>query len=890
MIRRTALAFSVYRWFAGIGHRALLCGIVLGGLGATAAQAQPASSAPGLSPLSIGRDALGLLPVDKVSDLLGLRAGAFPLFGRDYRMRAGGRGDELLVVDGVPVRNQTFGLTLLNPALSGFEGVELDASIADVTLPGAAGGAVRVRSVAAESGIDGVVRVTTEELMPDWSLGANRLDANAAGRLGSAFRFSAALNAQGNKSSPFTSNLKGIPLYTMVGVDTTIIMDFGAGPESVDVPRFERSGEAGRIPYSARDDYGAQLRVAYEPGERTSISGGIYVSRTQSRDPFGASCNCAAFLPTSQNGTFARSRLASLTLEHTVSDALRVRAYAAHASDRFQSGALDPAFAVDQRKPSFGFTTTDFEFLVDPEQYRVNEELIKRVLANDGPRTPFPFDRTDLNPGARFRFSPYGDYQFITRGVAGRHEYADEKRLSVGVSAEYTAGRHRLDAGVDGSRTDARLIDVRYNNLDGLDLFVEQPVQYGAFMRDRISLGRVLVDLGARVDYFHSGAHYGAVPGYRGPQEPAVAADAITAISPQAGATYLHDERTTLAARFARAARVPDLRDQFVNINSDFFRFRNTSTDAAFATPLSLITADVFEFAFGRVLGGSVFELAAFRNRQSGMPVLGRERIEDPTVPGVSAMLHLMRNAGEQTVDGATIRLGSAVIEERGWSLAYTVATSDGEVANVPVKADPLSELPMRAELAAPGDTWHTLNGFIATDLGALGSSELLRRTSVGATAVIASPVHIRGISLANPRTDWLTQLDLRLQYTLPFAGNGARIVVDMRNLLGSTRGFDTSALHASALEGLIESHRAALGGGFAEDAIDLRTYEGWGIRYEADRAALLQTERRFGNGDAVFTRDEQVAAFTEAARFYAAAGLPGSPGRRLRVGVSVDF
>lgn len=886
-------AFRYSRYVRSARIKTIISGIVLvAALTATPAQAQTASAAPVLSPLNIGRGALELLPLDNVSDLLGLRPGAFPLFGRDYQMRAAGRGDEVLLVDGVPVRNQTFGLTLMKPALTGLQRVELDASIADVSVPGGIGGAVRVQSFTAASGVDGTVRLTTEEFMPDRSLGANRLEASAAGRLGSAFTFSAGVNAQGNKSSPFTSNLKGIPLYIVTGIDTTVTEDVpGAGTRTTNVPLFERSREEARVPFSARDDYGAHLRLAYQADARTAIGGGIYLSRTQSRDPFGASCNCAAFLPTSQNGTFARSRVAALTIEHGISDALRLRAYAAHANDRFQAGALDPAFAVDERNPSFGFTTSNFEFLVDPAEFRVDQSLVERVLKNQGERTPFPIERTDLRTGSEYRFSPYGDYQFITRGVAGRHEYSEESRLNAGISAEYVTGRHRFDAGIDGSRIESRYIDIGYTNTEGLNVFVEDPVQYGAFVRDRIALGNVLVDVGVRFDYFNSNARYGLVPGYHDPAQPGDEAEAVSAVSPQAGATYRHDDRTAFAARFARSTRVPDLHDQFLNLNTDFFRYRNASPNIGFATPLELITADVFEFTATRTLASSVLDVSVFRNRQSGVPAFRREMVEDPTNPGHTPALLLVRSAGERIVDGATIRLGSSAVEERGWSIAYTVAKADEQNATSTLpKADPLSDLPMSAELAASGDTRHIVNGLIATDLGMLGSSELLRRTFVGATVAIASPVHTRSISLADSTSDWLTHVDLRLQHVLPFVGEKARVVVDLRNLLGSTRGLDVSALNASAVEAMVASYRHQLGGGFADDAIDLRTDQGGGIRYDADRAALLQTERRFGNGDGVFTSDEQNAAFTEAARFFLTSGLPGSPGRRLRIGVSVNF
>lgn len=64
----------------------------------------------------------------------------------------------------------------------------------------------------------------------------------------------------------------------------------------------------------------------------------------------------------------------------------------------------------------------------------------------------------------------------------------------------------------------------------------------------------------------------------------------------------------------------------------------------------------------------------------------------------------------------------------------------------------------------------------------------------------------------------------------------------------------------------------------------------GEGVRNAADLAALRQAERRFGNGDRLFTAEEQQRAFEAAHRFLLAAQSPGGTLRRLRFGLELHF
>ena len=148
---------------------------------------------------------------------------------------------------------------------------------------------------------------------------------------------------------------------------------------------------------------------------------------------------------------------------------------------------------------------------------------------------------------------------------------------------------------------------------------------------------------------------------------------------------------------------------------------------------------------------------------------------------------------------------------------------------------------------------------------------------------------------LQTGRTPWIRSFDLRLSRGVRIGRAAAQLFVDAYNLFDftnrnavflTTGGIDDPVAYSISTFNMVVS----AGGGVERD-IDLRSLKAAGTGWNAvDLVAAQRTEALFGNGDAIFTLDEQRAAFMAATlNSTQVMGLVG-PGRRLRLGVDFTF
>jgi TonB-dependent receptor-like protein len=850
---------------------------------------------------TISGEVVRKLPLDHTEELLGLRVGAFPLFGSATATRGYPGDDAILLLDGVPFQGQLFGRALL-PAAIGIAEVAIVRSGASSAFGNAREGLLAVETRTGWQVPRMTLRVFTDEASP-WSVGTNRLEASAGAALRNQFAFSASFLAQGNRSTELTSALQGEPLFRRTGADTVVRYTSEGVEREVAVPFYERIEANGRLPKSARDQLRAQLRVDWKPNTNTALFLSLLMGRDQERTPFGGGLTFSggsaagnAFLQGAQEATFERSSAAILGLSQRIGrvadGTLAANVRVARLSGRYQGGMLNPSSAAAQETPALGFTASDFEFLIDPDEFVLDAALVERFQRNVGVRTPYDIGDAHVIPRAEFRTNPYGVHDFVTSGYTAGHEFGEDDSMYYRAALQFTNDHHAAEFGAELNDGEVAYATVQLNGLIGAQFFIEKPRWAGVYARDRWKLGRLLGELGLRYDRFEPNAFFPVTPGYFNLDEPAsyFRADAQSAISPSIALEYGLTNRTTLELAWSRAVGLPTAFDYYRGKNIDYFRFGNTRVGEVMGRPTALERSMNLELGAVHNLAGSSFvEIVGFWARHDDQRAVETLSYQDPTgPPGIREFLSVPTLVKGPDYGGLTVRLGRRTSESEGWNAAYTY---ESEVVHARRFAgDPFNPV-LEAYTTTRGR--HTLTGFYVQDLGGLLPAATGTVVSASARLATGSPfLNLPGTLTPSAEAlgrEKFADINLRLSRRLPIRAVDARVTLDGRNLLNAHRSL---SVDQQALSIVVAAHRLILGGGSVVDRIDLASLEqaGPGVRTEVDLVALRQTERYFGNGDGVFAADEQMRAFSAATRMRVAATAPGGTERRVRLGVELAF
>ncbi|MGQ0813187.1 MAG: TonB-dependent receptor [Gemmatimonadota bacterium] len=728
----------------------------------------------------------------------------------------------------------------------------------------------------------------------------------------------------------------------------------GGNTRDVAVPNFVRFDEGGRSPFSNEDEYtlDGKLDYSYGSGSRLFITG--KTSRNQHRDNFGGgktwlfnshgfggglAKSRTAILGLTHN--FVRSAESALSLDMKI----------ARQHDYGISGNLDQQWDLDHRNPSFGFTFDDMEFQVDEENFPVDDALVERFLRNvpddpastRGSRTPFPQARTDLAGSVEFRMNPFGIItSFPTRGVGGIFGYAEEKQWQFRGTVDWQVNRqNRLKFGGDYFDIDLARARIGYTSLSFAQLWVENPKRQSLFAQNRLDLGDVVVEAGLRWDRFDPNSNFPVTPGFFDLDDPTSFAPAPvrTALSPRLGVSFPVTVNSTFRLSYGHFTQLPDLNEYYRGKNTDFFRFRNTNTNDIFTQPLDMGKTVAFEFGFRQLLAPDfVLDIAAY-NRDKLKDITSRKlQWEDPTNPGAKVFLNTFVNADFGNVRGIDLRLdrrfGQIFDAMLGYSYqdARNTGTDPFTYVNVfarlesnanvllglppnPAQAIRLTEenrkhnVTGNFSLKFPGNhenrllanfglfgTLRLLSGLPYSPL-TLGAGNIFIAGQAGGSGLGVTGAELADDEISTARLPWQTFFDLKAQKGLRVMGWSAQVFLDARNVLdlkNQTGLFQTTGdiTDEEVYRTRIEAHRQTLGGGNVSDRVDLRTQAaaGAGVRNVVDLYLLQQAEARFGNGDQIFTQEEQESAFRAAEIFLNGPQDLFGPGRRVRLGFELTF
>ncbi|MEX2282303.1 MAG: TonB-dependent receptor [Gemmatimonadota bacterium] len=885
------------------------------------------------------------LPVDDVRQIITLQPGVISGVGKDGMSIRGGRsGEEAVYIDGVLIRNFNGGNSNLEVGVNSISEVDVLTGGFSAEYGEAQSGILNYVTRSGGRRWNGAFSFQTDELSPkETSYGLNRVELSLGGPLWGNFGLFLAGTAEGRRSANFGKLWRDEPIYIANGVDTVVSYIPAGTTDTRDViiPNFVLYDEGGRIPFSNSDEASIDGKLDFNYGSGSRMFLSAKLSRNQGRNAFGGGLG-DLYNPSGFSGGKRDSRAFIFSWTHNIVQsaerALAVDVKLALTQDKGTTGILDREWDLDNRSPFMGFTMSNMKFLVEEDDFPVDQALVERFLRNDGERTPFDITRTDLDRASEFRLNPYGVASgFATRGLGGAFGYNREEQKQVRLTVDWQMNRqNRLKFGGDYFDIDTRVASTNYQDLFGAQFWVENPKRSSLFVQDRLDLGDLVIEGGLRYDRFDPNSQFPVTPGYFNLDVDSSfeAAPVRSTLSPRLGVSFPVTVNSTFRLSYGHFSQLPDLNEYYFGKNTDYFRFGNTNTNDRFTRPADIGKTIAFEFGYRQLISTDfVFDIAVY-NRDKVKDVTYRKLAwEDPTNPGTLAFLNTLTNADFGTIRGVDVRLdrrfGRILDVMLGYS--YQDARNTGTdpltftrlFARIEGNANVLLGLPPNPAQAirqTEENRDHNITGNFSLHFPSNYEKPLLRNiglfgtfrfisglpyspvTDVGQAIVTGPPTglfagELRDDEISTARMPWQKTFDLKAQKGLRLMGWNANVFVDARNVLdleNQTGVFLTTGdlTDEAVFDQIVASHRQTLGGGVTIDRVDLASLDaaGEGVRNLVDLVALRRAEARFGNGDGIFDASEQDRAFRSAINLGSGPQNLIGTGRRLRLGFELVF
>src|SRR6266568_2202578 len=845
-------------------------------------------------------------------------------------------------VDGAPVRFQLFGTQALSLGTLGIDAVAVTTGVPDATVADARGGGVISYVTGSGSAtLAGHWRTETDEPFADGStVGYNRFEGEVGGPLPGVPHLTWFLSGtlQGQRSQYLGRGAADQPAFVVSGVDAVVPDTASDGTVTNHVlPRFvqwggscsggnygfECQGLRRPMDWSTAGRGQAKLSYSYGAGSSLSVTGILF--DVQQRAFPGTDIADAALY----RGGSGTSRLGVVNWSHALGTVhggpLRLSMNLSLASDQLIDAPLTSASELATRDPGLGVEWSTLKFTgADAVAFPVTDDIIRAIRTNSSMPVPFP-NRTDLNLVQDGRLNPYAlASRWPTSGLRTTMTRAWEHRLDGWAQLEWRPGNHhRVTLGGDADRTDLSLYEAQMTSLIGFNAFRVKPRRYGMFASDRVELGSLVLDVGARWDHYNANALFPRTPGFiftnpRATLYPNAATDpaqyagflADTAIwtpsrghhalSPRLRAGYALSSRTSVRIGYGQEAELPSLADVLGNTNSDLSftdTFSPFGREVDYAKPVLMEVGARHELATGLSFDVSLYHknhIAPFAYRI--LPFVS------PRQASETLSINVLTK-----VDGGH---GTGVDARLDWQSGDVLTTSVAySFLNANFNTHALYAL---ANLAVP-------NGWRAgTTLGALAKGLDARVTFRLATGlrytrlvnngdgqiVPGSGDGIFGRAAQNlnaSRLPTTKTADLRLTKRFQMGGRELRAYADVRNLFNFTNVLalyaETGAVTNDVFKQRIlspemtnlQAEANAAGALNPDGSIDLSgNCNTWGSPQNC--VALRRVEARFGNGDLLYMPAEQTRvldtyynSFFGPWRFY-------GPSRTVRVGVELGF
>jgi len=155
---------------------------------------------------------------------------------------------------------------------------------------------------------------------------------------------------------------------------------------------------------------------------------------------------------------------------------------------------------------------------------------------------------------------------YVYKGGLMRYWHRDFQQ-SYGVKGDLTSQvtkQHEIKAGIEFRQYDIffREIQLPYLENPYSDNYFEHPQEASAYLQDQIDLGRVIMNVGGRIDYADSQGELWSDP--KDPTTPLLRGRKKWQVSPRLGFGYRITDRTTFHFNYGHFFQVPSYRDMYV--------------------------------------------------------------------------------------------------------------------------------------------------------------------------------------------------------------------------------------------------------------------------------------------------------------------------------------
>ncbi len=589
------------------------------------------------------------LPIDDVRNVIALQAGVVESgSGNGVSIRGGRPGEANVYVDGAPVRSQNSGAQGITVGTNAVEEASVTTGALGVEFGDAQAGIISYTTRSGGQKLEGSFSYGSDEPFGNAiSVGFNRFEGSIGGPVPGlrGLRFFASGIVQGQVAPQRGFGWDQVPTYTLGGLDTTVTVNVTGGQQSVAIPRFVQfSGQcdaaknAGfecqgrRFPMNWATGTKLQSKLSYSYGSGSSASLTFLANGDEGRNWPGTAIGD----PSLYSGFHNWSRQIVGNLSHSFFKSaereLALNVVASWAQYRSIGGPLDPADEIATRSPSMGieFSTLHFSGFGD-FPFPITDQIIRNIRSNNGLRTPL-LNRTDLRNSQPYRTNPFGMLSggWVTTGFDAGGTLYSERPLYGRANVDWQANRfHRFNFGAEVQKSNVAFWNSSFITQIFMDAYVVNPIRYATWASDRLDLGDVVLELGARYDYFDPKALFAKTPGriFTNPawQTSAATNDAAYqaslaavfepsvghhTLSPTVRVSFPITEKTDFRLSYSHQVQTPNLTSVLSGTNNDL---SFTNTNDQFGRDVGFSKTIQFEFgvrhAFHQDL---VLDVAAF--------------------------------------------------------------------------------------------------------------------------------------------------------------------------------------------------------------------------------------------------------------------------------------
>ena len=674
----------------------------------------------------VSGDMVNDLPVSDVRSIIALQPGVVESgSSAGVSIRGGRPGEANIYIDGAAVRGTNNGAMRINLGTNSVEEASVTTGALGVEFSDAQSGVISFTTRSGGQRLQGSVSYESDEPFGNSiSFGYNRFEGSLGGPIPilNNLRFFVSGVLEGQVTDFRAKGADQVPVFTLGGVDQ-VVVDSGTGT-SVTLPNYvQYGGECGAFGSSTspmaqtiRDNYGfecqgvrrpinwsntlqAQAKVSYSYGNGSSLSLTGLAQGQQDRDFPGTNIGATG----SYVGTHAWQRLGVLNLTHSVFKSaereLALNLNLSYARDRAIFGPLDPASELETRNPRMGITFKTLKFSGFPNfPFPIGDDIIRNIRSGSGLRVPL-LNRGDIDQSQPFRLNPYGMQSggWNTLGSNTGGSLLSETRYNGRLVVDWQANQfHRFTLGGDYKKTDLSFwSNGNLNRQIFMDAYVVHPIMYGLFAADRLDLGDVVIELGARYDYYDSRTLFPTTPGriFTNPawDNNAFTDDAVYqrmladtnifqpsvghhTISPRLRVSFPISEQTDFRLSYSQQVQTPEFTTLLSGVNNDL---SFTNSNDVFARDIDFGKSILFEFgvrhAFSRDV---VLDVSAYNKDNVSNYAARILPFPDPRNAGDTLNVNVLTNRDFGTARGIDVKYDWRLASFFSITAAYTFQVS----------------------------------------------------------------------------------------------------------------------------------------------------------------------------------------------------------------------